>query len=314
MKYDLYFHNDFDGRAAAAVMLAFLRSRGDDIARYFPMTYGYESTWLTKDFSREKNPAIVVDFLYHPKAAWWFDHHATAFKKAQWKKAFKSDNHHRYDPSCRSACRFVCASLKKDFGWKPPRHLRVLAKWLDIFDSGGYRSAKETIQMKPPAYQMNAFIEARDHTAKEDRLLIELLATQPLERIVKVPHIARAIRAMQKKVSASVEFYRKHLQVFENNTFIDLTEDPLGGFLRFTPYYLYPKQMFHVRLRKKGAGVWYLGVGANPWHRSKNRLPLGVMMRRKYGGGGHHNAGAAEFRTRAEAMRAFEKINALLNR
>lgn len=314
MKYDLYFHNDFDGRASAAVMLAFLRSRGDSVARYFSMTYGFEGEWLAKDLLHGKNPAIVVDFLYHPGAAWWFDHHPTAFRKTQWKKTFKPDDHHRYDPSAKSACHVVYTSLKKDFGWKPPRHLSELVKWLDIFDSAGYRSAKETLDMKPPACQINAFVEARKHTKEEDRLLIEVLAAQPLARVVKVPRIARVIRIMQKKVSTSIVFYKEHLQIFKNNTLIDFTKDPLGGFLRFVPYYLYPDRLYHVRMRKKGEGVWYVGVGANPWHRTKNRLALGAMMKRKFNGGGHDNAGAAEFRTKAEAMRAFEQINAILDR
>src|SRR5271155_4749866 len=109
MLYDIYFHNDFDGRASAAVMLAFLRSRGDDIEHFIPVKYdiipvGTKKQWLddkflekNKLFRGKHNPAIIVDFPYHPQAAFWFDHHLRPFRKPGWEKKFKSDREHRYD-------------------------------------------------------------------------------------------------------------------------------------------------------------------------------------------------------------------------
>src|SRR5579859_7809019 len=127
MKYDIYFHNDFDGRAASAVMLAFLRSRGDDIEHYVPVRYDLIPQWRDEKFFEKHrlfkgrhNPAIIVDFPFHPSAAFWFDHHLTPFRKPGWEKKFKSDKSHRYDDTYRSACALVYDSLKKDFAWKPP--------------------------------------------------------------------------------------------------------------------------------------------------------------------------------------------------
>src|ERR1700685_3337099 len=111
MKYDIYFHNDFDGRASAAVVLAFLRSRGDDIEHFTPVNYYLLSQWMDekffekhKLFSGKRNPAIIVDFLYHPKAAMWFEHHATTFKRPEWEKKFKPDTFHRLEPQYPSCC------------------------------------------------------------------------------------------------------------------------------------------------------------------------------------------------------------------
>ena len=39
MTYDLYFHNDFDGHASAAVMLSFLGGRGDRIGHFVPVDF-----------------------------------------------------------------------------------------------------------------------------------------------------------------------------------------------------------------------------------------------------------------------------------
>lgn len=314
MQYDIYYHDDFDGRASAAMMLAFLKSRGDGIARYVPLTYGFEKAWLAADLSKKKHPAIVVDFLYHPKAAWWFDHHPTGFRKEAWRSAFRPDAQHHYDRSYGSACHLVYDALVRDFGWKPPRHLKELARVLDVFDSAKYPSARVTIEMKGPAYEVGAFIEALDHTVAEDKFLIGRLAAEPLARVAKAPRVARAVKALRKKMARSLAFYKKNIEKFGSVTFVDATKDPLNGFLRYAPYYFYPRSMYGIRIREKGKGVWYLGVGANPWRRSENRFELGKLMRERYGGGGHKGIGATEFRTRADAMKVVEVFKKLLDR
>ncbi len=312
MKYDIYFHNDFDGRASAAVMLAVLRSRGEDIGRYVAMTYGKEGKWYAKGFLKRENPAIVVDFTYHPNAAWWFDHHASAFKKPEWKKHFKADARHRLDPRYASCCRLVYATLRREFKWNSPKHFRNFIRYADKIDGAGYASARETIEMKDPGIQMNAYIEALPHAAKEDARMIRLMAARPLPEVVKDPSIARAIAQLKKKVAQSMAYSKKHLRVTGRSTFIDVTKDPMNGLLRYAPYYLHPKILYSARMRRKGK-IWYLGIGANPWRRAENKLNLGSLMRR-YRGGGHKNVGATEFKTHGEAMRAFHEINSLLNR
>ena len=314
MTYDIYFHNDFDGRASAAVMLAFLRSRGDDIARYVAVTYGdrNEKGWNRGSVLKGENEIIVVDFQYHPKAAWWFDHHATGIKNKRWEKQFRPDKQHRLDPHYRSCAHLVYDSLKRDFGWKPPRHLAELAKWLDVIDGANYPSAKSAVEMRDPAFLMNAFIEVLPHTAREDARVVRLLAEKPISAIVRSSGIAGAIRKLKQKRAESLRFYKHEVKLFGRITFIDLTRDPLHGFLRFTPFYLYPKAVYGVRMRRKGAW-WYLGVGVNPWRRSENGHNLGALMR-GYGGGGHGNVGAAEFRSKKDALAALEEVKKILNR
>lgn len=313
MKYDIYFHNDFDGRASAAVMLAFLRSRGDDIAHYIAVTYGdsNERGWNKENFFKGENPVIVVDFQYHPQAAWWFDHHATGIKNSSWRKRFKPDARHRLDPDFQSCCHLLCTTLARDFHWKPPRHFKELAKWLDVIDGGNYRSAEQTIALREPALQINAFIEGFRHTARENTRIIALLAERPIPAIAKNPLVADAVRKLKKDIAKSMRFHRKHLQVFKKTTFIDVMGDPLCGLLRFIPYYLYPGILYSIRLKKRKIW-WYLGIGADPWRRSLNRKHLGELMGR-YGGGGHKNIGAAEFTSKKKALAAFGEVNAILN-
>src|SRR5271170_6585603 len=195
MNYDISFHNDFDGRASAAIVLAFLRSRGDDIEHYVPIKYDIIPQWLNEKFLEKHkifrdgqrarhNPAIIVDFPFHPQAAFWFDHHIRPFRKPGWEKKFKPDESHRFAPEYRSACHLVYDSLSEGFGWKPPAHLRELVKWLDIIDFANYKSAKQTIEMKEPALQANVFIENTSDDFAMTVATIRFLAEKSLDDFV----------------------------------------------------------------------------------------------------------------------------------
>jgi len=152
VKYHLYFHNDFDGMASGAVMLNFLRSRGDDIVSYNPIDYfpDVNRKWPEYKF---KKPFILVDFRYHPAADWWFDHHLTSFFKKKWQNSFKVDRTHVFNPKIKSVCELVVRHLSKIFKYSPPRYIEYLVKWTSIIDSASYKSPKELVDIKRELYK-----------------------------------------------------------------------------------------------------------------------------------------------------------------
>lgn len=320
MLYDIYFHDDFDGRASAAVMLSFLRSRGDDIERYVPVGYDTKPQWVKEDFfdknkligGRKRNPVIVVDFLYHPKAAFWFDHHPTTFKKSAWQRSFKPSKFHHWETKYASCCHQVLDGLARDFGFKPPRRFRELARWLDIIDRANYKSAKQTIEAREPALRVREFIEEWPSSFKTDKRIVELLSQCSLASIARDVITKKIAALIRKKKAKSLQFYKDHLKVFGNLTFIDLSgADVLD--LRFASYYLNPDAMYQIQLKKKGR-LFHLGLGANPWRRHKNGIDIGGFLRRRYGGGGHKSVGGAEFETKEAAELAVHEIVGFLDK
>lgn len=318
MKYDIYFHNDFDGRASAAVMLAFLRSRGDDIEHFVPVDYDQTEQYFKNDFfatnrlfKGKHNPAIVMDFLFHPKAAFWFDHHSSTFRRKGWKRFFKPSKFHVLDPHSLSCCHLAYDALRKNFGWKPPRHLAELVRWLDVVDSARYASAKQTIEMKEPALCVDAFIDKTRKDGTVAAWMVTLLSERPLTSIATVPKVKKMAIRVRKENKKALLFYRRNLQPFGTGTFIDLigARSPM---LRHAPYYLFPKLMYAVRFTMKGK-FYHVGVGANPWLRGANTVNIGDLLGR-YGGGGHKGAGAVDFATRKEALRAVDGIIKVLNK
>ncbi len=312
MTYDVYFHNDFDGWASAAVMLAFLRDRGDDIERYVPLGFDILPQWRDekfflkhKLFRGRRNPAIVLDFQYHPGAFFWFDHHPTAFQKESWRKKFRPSKFRRYDPSYKSACHFTEASLRVGFDWKPPKHFKELTKWLDIIDGAGYGSAKQTLEVKEPALRIDAFIEKNANDNSTRRPLIDLLSRKSLREIAKDPRVQECAAGARKKIRLGLRFYRKNIKVRGKATFIDLTLAGSGK-LRFAPYYLYPKTIYAVRLQRSD-NLFEVGLSANPWRMREAKIHAGELMA-KYGGGGHKGAAGAFFKSKEDAGRVAMEV------
>ena len=300
MTYDIYFHDDYDGRASAAVMLAFLRSKGDMVKNFVPVDYSIERKWPTMRFER---PAVIVDFLYHPKATFWFDHHTTTFLKPEWEKTFKPRKGRYWNPNYLSCCHQVSDALKKDFDWKPPKHFKEFVKWLDIVDGARYKSAKQAVEKKEPALLIGELID-NERKGKNLEWLIKLLAEKPLGEVVKRPEFGKLAKKLAVQNKKTIAWYHTHIELHGRVGFTDLTGKGIVE-SRFAPYYVHPKLLYSVRLKYNMDGSYHISVGANPWKRGENKVHVGKFLRERWGGGGHHEVGGAETRSRA---RAFEMV------
>lgn len=321
MKYDIYFHNDFDGRASAAVMLAFLRSRGDDIEHYVRVKYDIIPQWRDEDFFKKhklfkgkRNPAIIVDFPYHPKAAFWFDHHLEPFRREGWERRFKEDRCHRCDDSYRSACHLVYDSLRNGFRWKPPAYLKELARWLDVIDGANYRSAKQTIEMKEPAIQLNNVIEE----GSDDRALtlktVRALSERSLSDFARSRQFKKTIAKFRRQMAGALTFYKKRIRFIGKVMVADLAGFPYHELAHYAPYYLYPKNVYAVRYHPypDRHSLFHVNVAANPWCRRENHKHIGKILK-KFGGGGHKDVGGFEIVGRAKVLNAVERVAKLLS-
>ena len=308
MTYDIYYHNDFDGRASAAVMLAFLRSRGDMIKNYIPVNFDIEKQWPRMKFPR---PGIVVDFVYHPQATWYFDHHLTSFRLMKpnkvntpnlfWDKQY---------PSCTS---FVLDTLREKFDWKPPVHFKELAQWLDITDAARFKSAKQAVELKEPALQLMSFVDWETRGGGKPTLqwLVELMSRVRLKRVAADRRVKGTMKKIYAERDKAFAFYKNNIDIIGRVSFIDLSNIHLLD-LRFTPYFLYPNLLYNVML-KKVRGDYKLSVGSNPWKRSKVKINVGLMLKR-YGGGGHKAAGGLTVKPASRKDRIIRGIIAKLNK
>jgi len=311
MKYDIYFHNDLDGIASAAIILNFLRSRGDDFLKYKVVDFQIPKNWTDLKF---KNPAIIVDFLYHPKADFWFDHHPANFLKPAWKKNFHQTKFLHWDPSYKSCCRLILDRLTKYFGFKPPKYFKELAYWLDKIDGAAYSSVKEAMNIKLPAIQIAASLETsyqKEKNINYFKELIKALSRQSFKEVAQLPSVQVRFREYKKMFQSSLKFFKENIFLYKKIAFIDESVKNVLG-LRYAAFYFYPKIFYFVRLIKRNR-IFSVGVGSNPWHRPTDKVHIGNFLK-KYNGGGHQYVGRADFKTKQDALKASKEIIKFLNK
>lgn len=322
--YDIFFHDDLDGRATAAVFLDFLRSRGSRIQRFIPVEHGVKEIWEQKDAldrlagTRRRNPAIVVDFPYHPQAAFWYDHHPHGKEYPELAKSFQPGPAHRVDASYLSACRLAIDALEEGYGYRPPAHIRTLGKWLDVVDGGRFANPFQTIAIREPALQLEALVNdmrrvSRKAGKESDPMvwLIELMASKDVAAVARDRRVKEVVRRVQGESKASLAYYRHNMRARENVALIDIT-DMATRSLNFAPYYLAPSVLFAITMRGNPDGTWIASVGVNPWKRERNPFHIGNLLT-PFNGGGHAYAGAAQLMSRAELDRFVDHFVSLFN-
>ncbi len=322
--YDIFFHDDFDGRASAAVFMDFLSSRKSKVGRLIPVEHDLADVWLKRDAlnriagSKRINPAVVVDFPYHPQAAFWYDHHPGAIRLPEWEARFQPSVFRRLDTDYASACHLVLDMLVEGFGYAPPRRIKELARWADIVDSARWTNPYQTFALREPGMQVSSFIsdEAAAAARRGERTdalpwLIELMAKHGVERASRDKRVQAAVARIREESKQSLAFYRRNLEERGIVAVIDTSGLPTRK-LRYAPYYLSPAAIYALALSERKDGSYVIQAGVSPWKRERNAFDIGGVLR-QFGGGGHPFAGAVRLATRAEADRVVDYLVSLFN-
>lgn len=325
--YDIFFHNDFDGYASAAIFTDFLKQRKAKVGRLVATEYGryFDDLWNRKDglaqYAEQKriNPAILVDFRYHPQAAFWYDHHETAFSREDWQRAFQPDAFRMLDIEYASGAHLAFDMLVQHHGYQPSPRMRELVRWADVVDGARYANPYQTIALREPALRIEASIGTLQRAATpEGQLrpealpwLVELLATKPLDAVAKDRRIVAVVEDIIAQNKETLSYYRKHTAQQGIVAVTDMTGYD-GRLLRFAPFYLVPNAVYGIVLSVKESGDIIGQVGVNPWKRERNAFNIGGIMT-KHNGGGHRQVGVMRYGTREEIDRVVEHLVTLFN-
>ncbi|MEX1064155.1 MAG: hypothetical protein WD898_02280 [Candidatus Paceibacterota bacterium] len=313
-KYHIYFHNDFDGVTSAAVLLNFFKKHGGGLASYNPIDYavGLKENWPN---FKLKQPSIIVDFLYHPKVTWWFDHHTTSFIKEEWRKEYKNDETHYFDPELKSCCGTVLRHLKKEYKYKPPKHIADLVRWADKIDGGVYASARQAVIADSPARKLSLIL--REHAIRYGpasffKHLVEKLSALSLAEAVKAPRFDKIIKKNRERTLKSLKTFNDFSEVHNKVILIDSTktEFPVSHYMG---YLTHPEVSWSVLLNWHD-GFFHVSVGRNHWVKRKvGDVHIGKLLS-KYGGGGHKNVGGFEKKSKQTILKNIKDIIKYLNK
>ncbi len=282
----------FDGACSAAVFTRFYRqciNSGADF-RYQGMMHRAGQLFDPGLFSADEN--VIVDFKYasSDKLTWWFDHHQSAFLTEADAEHFRTHQNGQkfYNPDYKSCTKFIADITGQKFGFQAP-DLKELVFWADLIDGAQYPDIRTAVEMREPATQLTLVIEGTSEPDFCVRLIPELIS-KPLKDIIALPHIQKAFEGLYAQHLKSIELIRSRARLEGGVVYFDLTDQPVEGFNKFIPYYLFPDSVYCVGLSKSKERI-KIAVGSNPWNNSPKTANLASICER-YGGGGHPKVAA----------------------
>jgi hypothetical protein len=282
----IYFHRDFDGMASAAMLAdALLHTQGYADVEWQGVNFDLTLDW---DNFASGEQFAVVDFHYHPRAKYWFDHHPTTFLNPEHQQGYSDDERHCFDPSAKSCPPIILKHAQQYWGYRPPEHFAELAKWSDIIDSAGFESADSALFGTDPGLIVSRALTCSPNLEFHNTI-VTLMKERPLDEIAKHPLIQKCYKRSSKNRDNALDNFEQNIVLRTDTALLaDLRSKKIRRD-RFAPFYLHPNIHFAITLLPTRAGD-HITVSTNPWNRPATDLNLGEMMK-KYGGGGHQAVG-----------------------
>ncbi len=303
---NVYFHKDFDGFAAAALFLRINEESqliGADSPNLNAVDYSIKKTWLkTKLFQ----PSVVIDFLYHPKAEWWFDHHVSTFLNEKHKEKYQNSGKQYWNiksPSCAALIKdnlqLNCSLFMSSDDYS--RIVNSFSEWIywsDIIDNAKYENPSQVVELNHPCLQINETLIGDIEDSYICNLVIAAKKYTPAEVIL--------LRDIKGKIDSVLKMRDNNLKVFKSGykalsqdiVFFNYVENEIP-FQRYMTYYYEPEARYSIGLYKRN-GTFSISVGKNPWceFESKN---IGEICQ-KFGGGGRENVGSVIIKDYTSAL------------
>ncbi len=282
----IYFHRDFDGMVSAALIADYISNEWPQVRiKFCPKGYGGKPQWETS--SLKGDISFVLDYVFHPQATYWFDHHQTGLGNY---KGPLDPQRHFWDPQKGSCALLIWEKLYEVFGYRN-LNFSDLVQWADKIDSASYQ-LEEIVECQQNAFKIHLSLAVEG----DNPYLIELtrLFWQYKDHLLSsssLPLIAewRFKRALKIRKEALQEFAKE--SQFDPETKIVFFQMLQSFFTcRFAPYYFYPEALYALGIIKITPHRYMVLVTENPWHKS-NLINLGQMCK-TLGGGGHPGVGA----------------------
>ena len=261
------------------------KTAGWAIESFVPVNYDLRPTWASAPI----HPlSAVVDFLYHPQAKFWFDHHATAFHPEQLRDDYEQRRKQDLlvlNRSARSCASVIWKQLHREL----PERFASLVQWADKIDTADYVSVEEAIFGVSPALQINLSLLAPEPEAFCQRL-IPKLRKHDLAEVAETKDVRLRYMAMQRGILAGLRKLKKRIHLADGGVATFDAETSGGEVIsRYAAYHFFPDARYSVGVVRSAEGIKITAM-RNPW-RNFRSVSLGRMFQR-FGGGGHQRVGA----------------------
>jgi hypothetical protein len=298
----------FDGVISAVLACEYLeRKHGWKTSEIVPVNYSGRETWIARQLAK---PAAVVDFLYHPDADFWADHHQTTFLTPELEAHFSQESSANllYDAGVASCAEVIWRKSARLL--REPR-FREMVEWARRIDGARYDSVQEAVLGDTPALRIS-FSFLRDSSAEYCRFLVESLRLKSLAEVAASQHVAKSYQSVRRAILSGQRLFRKASRLEKDGIVVFHVEDTGKALLsRYAPYLDYPKARYSVGIMDTSHGAKITAM-RNPWRRFRS-VPLGQIFSH-YGGGGHQRVASVLLKDRQEAKQTLGSILSDLRR
>lgn len=285
----LYFHFPcFDGITSCVLTWDFLEtSQGWKFKKFSSVNYESRANWLSTTLH---TPCAVVDFLYHPEAQFWADHHLTTFLNEEIRQDFerRKDKWLIYSSRSGSCAMLLWSRLADSFGYRNP-HYKEMVEWADKIDSARYSSVSEAILGDAPALRISSSLALKNEPSYCE-LLVKALRYQTLDDVARLPEVMEKSERAQSMIKTGLRQFAGACRLEDGGVAVfDVrgTDDAIIS--RYSPYYFFPEARYSLGVMRFSNGAKITAM-RNPW-REFPSIFLGKIFE-KFGGGGHQRVGS----------------------
>ncbi len=302
------YHRDFDGMVAGAILKRILSETRKEAAILTSVNYDEREGW--DNFSKGRRFA-VVDFHFHPRAEYWFDHHPTTFLTPHLRSLYTPSERWQWDETSPSCPPLILRHASKHFGYEPEPRFLEMAHWSDIVDAALFDSVDQALFGEEAALRITRALTVPPDANWHDELA-EALSEETLDDVAARPDVEKAYERAARNRDKALRQFPPTVETVEDKVLLyDASSNQIRR-ERFAPFYHYPDVHYAVGVIPTRAG-FHVSAGENPWNKPAQQVHVGEIME-EYGGGGHRAVGGANPPSLADARRAAHEIARRLRR
>jgi NTP pyrophosphatase (non-canonical NTP hydrolase) len=316
--FHIYYHADFDGIVSATLLISYLTVKHNlEIRKIIthPVDFHLQKKWQDKNFHE---PFAILDFLYHPKARYWLDHHHDPFVLPLYREDYerKSTMGRNIFWSKRNSTAIIVfenliVSIKEGISKEDFDRLHDIMLWAEKIDSADYADVNEWFKSEAIALKLNLLILYHNSDEKLLDFIIKALVRNSINDLFKNKKIMNLYSEARKRMDYEYKQFARFAQLKGSVVFFDISEDKNFRYHRFFPYKVYKEAKFTVGIYRKG-NAFEISIGKNPWHKPFESLNIGALCK-AFNGGGHKDVGGITLDAQSIARKKSNVVIKTLN-
>jgi hypothetical protein len=293
---------------SAAILATILRQRVSETPTWTSVNYDQRDDWPSFQAGRR---FAIVDFHFHPRAEYWFDHHPTTFLSEALRAQYHASDRWAWDPASPSCPPLILSHARKHWGYTPEPRFEEMSHWSDIVDAARFTSVDQAVFGEEPALRLMRALTVAPNPEWIDSL-VEAMTEHDLAAVASRPDVERAHGRASRNRDRALSQFPPTVQWKKDGVLLFDASSSQIRRERFAAFYHHPDIHYSVGVIPTRSG-FHVSAGENPWNPPTVGAHVGELME-TYGGGGHRAVGGANPASLADARRVAAEIADKLRR